>query len=807
MERWISDFRQAGRSLFRNPAYFVGAALALALGIGATTLVFGVIHSVLLSPLPYSEPDRLTVVLEADPDTRRGRQPTSPANFADWKARNRSFALLAAAHPASPVLRGDGPPRQIPALRVSQSLFRLLGVSPALGRDFAETEEDRLTAVASHDLWLSEFGGDPTALGRTILLDGQAFTLIGVMPAGFEFPPFWATGAKLWVPLDASLENGASRRSRMLRVFGRLREGVALTQAQQDMDRIAADLAAEYPRDNPRLTIQVEPLREPVVSDFRSAAWLGLAIAACILLIACANTANMTLARASNQRREMAIRTALGADRRALARRWLAESLWIALAGAGFGVPLSLLAITLIRQSKALSVPRIGELSFSLPVAVFALAVSLLAGLLSGIIPAWRHSRSDLGRVVGARVALSPGDRRTRSFLAVAEVSLAIVLLSAAGLLAKSFARMLESQPGFSTDRLVTVDFSLAATDRTSAERQLQLFEELSAEVLKLPGVEGAGFINHLHLGGDLWQIPYQIEGEPPADPGLGPAASHRVIWPGLLEVMDIALLRGREFTGADRSDSPPVVIVNHTLAARHWPDANPLGRRLRLGSPDSDAPWATVVGVAADVPQQSLAREPLAEVYVPYAQNPFPWWLRSTLAIRARDGGALHSSLAETLRRIEQDLAVSPPRNGRDLIGETSGDWRRNAFLAGLFSSLATLLAAAGLYGLIHFQVVQERRDTAIRMAMGASRRDILGRVMGRGFRLALSGSVLGLAAALLLGRFLGGFLYHVTPEDPMVLAGVALLMIAVAAIASLFPAIRASRSDPMEVLRHEAG
>ncbi len=804
MGNLIGDLAQAARTLLRRRAYSLTAVSVLALGIGANTLVFSIVNSVLLSPLTYKDADQLVAIFEANPDTKKGRSPSSPAAFETSQETNRSFAAMAAAFPWSPVLQGHGAARQIPALRSSQSLFRVLGVAPLLGRVFSEADEDDSTVVLSYSLWQGEFGGDTAILGKSLQLSGDPFTVIGVMPKGFEFPPFWAVGARLWAPVPRGIFSPGNRDARMLRIFARLRDGVTPTQAQLEMDSIAKGLATQFPAANARLAFSVEALREPVVEDFRGAILLAAAIVACVLLIAGANVTHLTWARAANRSREMAIRTAIGASRFGLLRLILAETMLVALLGGTAGLALATLGLFALARLE-FAIPRLAEVSLDGRVVLATLAVTLLCGLATGFIPAWRISRAGAWENLRSRGLTAEGGRRFRTGLAVAEVAIAIVLVAAAGLLGKSFANLISTEPGFESERLLTVNLTLAALGRPSLPEQERLFQELEEKVTQIPGVERASFINHFHFGGDLWQNSYAVEGEPPAAPGFQPHASLRVISPGALRTLGVEMREGREFTSQDRADSPAVVVVNQALARRAWKGASPVGKRMRIG--DADSPWATVVGVATDIHQGRIESETLPEVYFPYSQNPLAWFLGSTLAVRTAPGQSrLGPEIRRTIAAVNPDIAVADMRQADDLVSDAVSDWRRNALLAGVFSVIATFLAAAGLYGLITYLVTQRRTETGVRMALGATRSDIVKLVMGDGFRIALAGSVIGVMGTLLLGRLLEGFLFGVTSADPWVMAGAAALMISVCALASYFPARQAGKIDPLEALRSEA-
>jgi len=806
------DLKYGLRVLARRPGFTLVAALTLALGIGATTAIFSVVNAVLLRPLPFADPDRLVVALHD------GANPVSPADFADWRDQSQVLSDLTAVEIWGPYLAGPDRREQMGAVRATAGLFDMLGTAPLLGRTF-QAGEDRPGAapvvVLSHGLWQRRFGGDTGIVGQRLALDGVSYEVIGVMPPEFQFPLFWAMKAEMWGPLALADRTGA-RASRSLRVFGRLKPGVTLGQAQAEMGAIARRLAEAYPRTNAGLGVTVLPLHQKVVGGVRPLLLVLLGAVGCVLLISCVNVANLLLVRASGRNREMAVRQALGASRLRLARQMLTESLLLSGLGGAAGLALAFWATqALTANLPAETLPRQQAIGLDGRALAFTTLMALLTGLVFGLAPALQAGRADLnsGLKEGGRDAAGGGRaRRVRSLLVVAEVALALVLLIGAGLMIRSFAQLQRVDPGFDPSNLLTMTVSVTGSQHAEGPRRAAFFGELLDRVRALPGAESASAINHLPLGGDVWGTRFTIEGRPAPAPGEVPGATFRVTRPDYFRVMRIPLRAGRDFTEQDDERAPGVAIVNETLARLHWPGEDALGRRIKLGSPEADGRWLTVVGVAKDVKQAEWAAAPRAELYQPYLQaaeylrRPAPHVSYLTLVVRAAgDPMRLAPAVEREVRALDKDAPVAEVATMESVIARKMWQPRLSMFLLGSFAALAVALAAVGIYGVMSYAVAQRTHELGLRMALGAEPRRVLRLVLAQGLKLALAGVGLGLLSAYALTRVMGSLLYGVSATDPVTFAGVAVLLALVALLACYVPALRATRVDPLVALRHE--
>lgn len=806
----LRDLRISLRSLYRAPTFTAAATLTLALGIGATAAVYSVVDAVLLRPLAYGDAERLVAIFERSDARGEQHSPTSPANFQDWRdATPKIFDDMTAAHPWAPVLRGTGRPEELQGLKASPSLFRLLGVEPLHGRTFAPDDAAERSVVLGHGLWQRRFGGDPELVGKALDLDGEPHVVVAVMPPGFEFPPFWATGAELWTALDLSQEL-EHRNARFLRVFARLDPGVDLATAQTAMDTVALRLEAEHPNANHGIGVDVEALQEPVVGPVRTSLLLLLVTAGGVLLIAAANVSNLLLGRTLGRRHEIALRTALGASRGRVVGWTLREGLILAALGAGLGLGLAEGAVAALKYAAPSSVPRIAEIAVDGRVVLVSTLVTLLTGLLAAALPAWRASRLDLQSSLRSGGRSVAGGGRWREGLVVAEIALTVMLLLGAGLLGRSLLALWDLDPGFDT-RTTTVSLSLAGTEHV--EDQATFFDEVVASVGSLPGVESVGLINHLPIGGDIWRTGYSVEGTESTGAGGNTAAGEklpktnfRVATPAYFEAIGIPLLRGRAFNENDHANAPGVVIVNRTLAERIAPNGNAVGRRIKQGAADNDSPWLEVVGVVADVRQADLAEPLMPELFFPYAQNPVGFYQRSSLVVRSE----LPSS--EVLAAIERrlgDLAPDVPLSGGaelgSLVAESLSARYFRTSLLGLFALVALSLAAVGIYGVMSFSVTQRRPEMGLRLALGALPSEVFRLVVQKGLALAAGGAALGLLGGAAGVRLLGSFLFEVRPFDPWTFVGVPFFLVLVAFAATTLPAWRAMGVPPATTLRGE--
>jgi predicted permease len=795
------------RSLTRRPGVGVVVVLTLALGIGASTAIFTVLDAVLLRPLPYADSGRLVAIFTHE--VRKGalRNPSSPADFLEWKRQSRTLDDMTAAHPWSPVLTGRGQPEPIPALKATPELFTLLGQKAALGRTFSGSDDgaEEDVVVLSDRLWRSRFGADPAIVGQSLTLDGRPYTVAGVTPPGFSFPPFWATDALMWTPLRLGAADQADD-SHYLRVFARLRPGVSLADARSELDVVERRLAAARPLSHSGMEANVEPLREPVVSDVRPALLLLAGAVALVLLIACANVASLLLAQGARRGRDLALRAALGASRGRLVGHQLREALLLAVLGGALGLALAALGVSALRHLSPDGFPRLGEVRLDARVVAFDLVLSVLTAALAGLVPALRGSRVDLVSALKAGDRASRGGgRRLTDLLVVAEFALAMVLLLGAGLLARSFLKLLDPAPGFEAASLLTAQVSFSASPLGDPSRQGPFLDDLLARVRQVPGVETAALVNHAPIAGDTWSLSFAVEGRPSA-PENPPQAVFRVASADYLRGMGIRLVRGRGFA----ADASREVLVNQALARRYLADGHAVGHRLRPGGHDARGPWLTVVGVFADVRQRELTAPVDPEIVFPYSDNPTTWYRATTLLVRTPvDPQSLAEAIKAAVWTIDPSLPVTRVRPMTAVLAGAIGAQRENAVLLGLFAGVALLLAGVGIYGVMAYAVARRTAEIGVRMALGAHAGRVFGSVVGRGLALGARGALVGLLGAYALWRALSaslsGLLFEVQPSDPLVLAGVPLLLLLAAATACALPAWRAARVDPVTALRQD--
>ncbi|MBV9772848.1 MAG: ABC transporter permease [Gemmatimonadetes bacterium] len=803
MDTLLQDLRYGLRALLRSPGFAVVAILTMALGIGASTAIFGVVDAVLLRPLPFPEPERLVRIRGVGESGGEGN--VSVPNFEDWRAMSRSFEEMGIGTQWPVNLTGDSPERVGGAV-VSSGFFRTLGVRPALGRTFLPGE-DRVggprVVVLAHDLWRRRFGGDPGVLGRTLQLDGEGFTVVGVMPADFH-PPFQERETALWKPIGFRMTAGSAdeRSSAYFQVVGRLRPGVTPEQAREEMRAVARRLEERYPQADRGLSARVQPLHEAVAGDLRPALLVLLAAVGCVLLIACANVASLLLARVAARRREMAVRGALGATRVRIARQLLTEALLLSLLAGALGVLLSVWGSQLLVALSPFDLPGLVDVGTDWRVLAFALAASLGTGVLFGMIPAVHASRADLHGAIKEGARGSSGGRHVtaRALLVVSEVALALVLLCGAGLLLRSFALLRRVDPGFDPAHVLAVDLVLPQSRYTTSEAQAALYRRVLDNLRAIPGVASAGATTTLPLSGDQLSSGFIVEGRETPAPGASHEAGLDMVSPDYFRTLGIALRRGRAFTDRDGAKAPSVVVVNETLARRYFPGTDPVGERIRLDG--SDQP-SEIVGVAADVRHRALGTEAPPTVYVPFEQSALPF---ATLVVRtAADPEAFAGAARRAVLAADPHQPVSRVRSMSQVLAGSVAEQRFNLLLLGAFAAAAMTLAAIGLYGVMAYSVAQRSREIGIRMALGAAPRDAVRLVVGEGIRLALAGGVLGLVAAAAATRLLASLLYRVTPGDPWTFAAVVALLGGTALLASYLPARRATRVDPMVSLRSE--
>jgi putative ABC transport system permease protein len=800
------DVRFALRSLLRSPAFTAVAVLCLALGIGANAALFSVLNAVLLRPLPYAEPDRVVRIYETTETMRHGS--ASMPNFKDWAAQGTGFARLAAYERRNLNLLGSSEPERVTAVLATPELFTVLGTRPLLGRTFIPGQDDpdrEKIVVISEGLWRSRFGADRSLVGREIQLDGAAHTVVGVMPAGFQFPP-GRNGADVWTlytpPFPEAAEN---RGTHMLAVVGRIKDGVTLEAATAQLVEVAARIEKEYPDAQTGRSVAVASLRESLVGDSRRALLILFGAVALVLLIACANVANLLLARAAVREREVAIRLALGASRARLVRQFLVESLVLAFAGAALGTLLAMWGLQALGPLAQSALPVSGSFSLDGRVFGFLLSVALLSGLAFGLVPALQASRGNVQDTLiggGSGKATSSGrQQRFRSGLVVLEIALSLVLLIGAGLLLRGFLRLSSKPPGLVAENVLTAHVSVPA-DRLPASTT-QVFRPLLEKVRAIPGVEAAGLISMLPIQ-DAWMNgSFTVEGRPAPPPGQDVWAEIRVASPGFFKSLGIPILRGRDFEEADGESGPLVTVVNDALVRKTFPNEDPIGKEINFGG----GTVLTIVGVVGDVRQAGLDQEPLMEIYMPYGYPEYTIALGdASLVVKTTvTPESVTGPIREAVRSIDSSLPIYQVLTMEEVISESLAERRLQLWLLGLFAGMALVLSAAGLYGVISYLVAQRTREIGVRIALGAQVRDVIGLVMRQGVRLTGLGLAAGLLAALAFTRFLQSLLYEVSARDPLTYAAIAGLLALVALFATFIPARRAAHVNPMVTIRTE--
>ena len=815
----MQDLRFALRQLLKNPGFTAVAVLTLALGIGANTAIFSVVNAVLLRPLAFPESDRLLWLSEGN--ARAGSFPISFPNYTDWRAQQTVFEDLGVYNWGSYNLVGSGEPKSLFAGQMTASALATLRAQPALGRLFS-TNEDQPGAprviVLSHALWQNQFGGDPAVLNRAVSLDGDSYTVVGVMPAGFAFP----SPVDAWVPLGPLLSQfGYQDRDSHpgLEGVARLKPGVTLAQARAEMDTIAKRLEQQYPESNRENRVQLEPLLDKVVGNVGRALWTLLGAVTLVLFIACANVANLLLARAAVRQKEMALRSALGAGRWQIVRQLLTESLLLAVMGGALGLLLGRWCLGLIHALGDNALPRAVDLHMDGSVLLFTLLVALATGMLFGLVPAWQASRPALQSVLTESARGSTGGRSwLRQGLIVAEVSLTLMLLIGAGLLLRSFYKLQTLSPGFSSEQVMSFRVALPSGRYATLDQQNHFYQALVGNLKVLPGVRAAGVASRGPLEQFNSLTDYQIEGQPDPAPGEGLTLDLTLASPDYFQTMGMPLLLGRAFTDGDnrehlrgtgrendRAAGANVIIVDEEFVRRNWPNENPIGKQVRLPwGARADNPVLTVVGVVPRVKVRVLnERGGYVQAYLPAWQLPEVG--RVVVVKTGVPPETLFRAVREQVNSLDPELPISNPRTVEDLRRNSLSPQRLNVALLGFFGAVALALAAIGLYGVLAYAVTQRRREMGVRMALGARRGNVLGLVISNGMRLVALGLLIGLAGAAGLTRVMKSLLYDVPTIDPLTFAAVPLLLTTVALLACWIPARRASRMDPMAALRAE--
>jgi putative ABC transport system permease protein len=807
MDTLSQDIRYAVRRLIKNPVFTGVALLTLALGIGANTAIFSVVHAVLLKPLPYTDPDNIVSIFhlsDGQPATMSG------PNFYDVRNLSKTLADAAAYTRARQILTGRGEPVRLDAAQVSASLFDVLGVKPLLGRTFRPEDNqpgNTRVAILSYNLWQQRFGGTPKIIGTTMTLDGVSHEIVGVMAEGFSFP----TARALWTPLAYTEDLTTKQRGAWyLQAIGRVRPGATPEQSNAEVATIGRQLAQKYPDSNEGLAMGTLRLHELMVGDIRRAFWLLLGAVGFVLLIACVNVANLLLARAASRENEMAVRAALGAARGRIVRQLLTESLILGVVGGALGLLVAVWGIEALVAMEPAGIPRLADVGVDPLVIGFTVGVSLLTGLLFGVVPAVQSARAGISSTLkeGGRGNLSArGSARMRSALVVSEVALAVTLLAGAGLLIRSFGKLTAVDPGFTVVPALAFDLSLPDSRYEEEARQIAFFDQLIPRLNAIPGVESAAAVVSLPLSGTSFVLSFEIAGRPPVPPAQQPAMQVRIATPEYLQTIGIPLKRGRMFTADDRWGGPQVAIITEAAAKQYFPGEDPIGKRITLGwgrGVGKPRAGGEVVGIIGDIKDEGLAEPDPPQIYLPYRQ-----WPLETMSVVMKTA-VPPASVTEAARRavysIDSNLPVSNPRTLDQIVARSISQPRFYMTLLAIFAFVAVALAAIGIFGVLSYAVAQRTREIGIRMALGAHHRTVLGLVVKEAMLMVAGGVLVGLVLAIPLTRWLVAKLLFDTPaNDPLTFVTVAGALVAVAVLAAYVPARRATRVDPMIALRAE--
>ena len=810
MNSLLKDLRYGLRMLAKNPGSTLVAVLALALGIGANTAIFSVVNAVLLRPLRYKDPSHLVVIWETKLSKGIFQESVSPPDYRDWMEQQRVFDQVAALRAQPAVLTGGQLPERVETALVSPSAFELLGVKAALGRTFFADEDQpgrNRVAVLSYGLWQRRFGGDAGILSKTVIVDGNSFTIVGVTPRDFRLLD---TPSELWMPYTLDAKELSQRGFHTLRVIGHLKSGVSQEQASAEMRSIAGRIEQQYADTNSGWSTKIVGLRDQLVGDIGPTLWTLLGAVVFVLLIACANVANLLLARAGSREKEIALRTALGANPSRLVRQLLTESVLLGLAGGLVGLALAAWSVSILEQFGPSNLPRLEEVTIDWRVLAFTLSMSVLTGIVFGLAPALSSVRSDLNSILKTSGRGTTGSRsraRWRNALVVSEIASCVVLLAGAGLLIRSFTRLESVNPGFRADHVLTMQIALPET-RYSGQKIALFYQQLVERLHALAGVQYAGIARNLPLSGSDASLNFVIENHPVESSAEQSRAKYRAASADYFAALGIPLVRGRYFDRTDGEKTPGVVIINNTMARRFWPGEDPVGRRMKAGFDGSQ--WCTIVGIVGDVKHTGLDVETNAEMYYHYRQIPpeLMGFVEGTMTLVLRTQAEPNSMVAAVrgeVQKLDADLAVFNVKSMQDLVGGSLAQPRFRTLLLGVFAGVALILAATGLYGVIAQAVTQRTNELGVRMALGAQKSDVLKLVVGEGTQLAALGIGIGLVVAFPLMRIISRLLFGVNASDPVTFVATALLILLVTVVASYLPALRAIKVDPVVALRCE--
>jgi predicted permease len=823
VETSLQDLRYAVRTLRKNPGFTAVIVLTLTLGIGASTAVFSIVNSVLLKPLPYPAAERIVFPWRLAP---HGMQlgydeiPWGRTEFLLLSKESKAFQFLGAFKSDSFNLTGSGEPVRLNGLRASAGFFPALGVEPILGRSFS-AEEDALghehVAILSDSLWREQFGGDPAIIGRSVELNSFAYTVVGVMPASFSFPHAeempggftFERDVRLWVPLALSTSPAIPGESSELAIVARMADGISVSQAQAEMNLMTKRIENFYGIKQAVgwFDSRVTPLATQITGDARGPLLLIFSAVGIVLLIACSNIASLVLARTLARNREFTLRAALGAGRARVARQLLTESLLPSMIGGAVGVAFAEAGIHFVKLFGPSNLPRLQEVTVDFRVLAFATACSILTGILFGLAPVIGMSQINLAESLnqgGQRVSGSGASSGIRKTLLVCEIALTFVLVIVAGLLAQSFFRLLSTDAGFRADHVLTFELSLPELKYPDQQHIAMLYERALHSLQSQPGIESAAIVETLPIGGATESTGIRIPDWTPPNSGVRRYANYTITSPGFFATVGASILRGREFAESDTANSLPVTVINEAMAKKFWPGQDPIGKQVGPGSPQY--PLATIVGIVADVKHLSLREEPGPEMYVPYTQKVWPSLLTMEVVVRTRlDVGSAMTSARNAIHAVDVDLPIANVRPLASLVDDSVAQPKFSMLLLAAFGAFALVLACVGIYGVVSYSVAQRTREIGVRVALGASRSNIFGMIIGQGARLAAFGIVIGIFAALGVTRMMSSFLYEVRPADPVTFAVVCVILLSVAALACYLPARRATRVDPLVALRHD--